>query len=156
MLFFRHCLLSLLPSKELNLETMLQSKPLPSDQLAEYSTFFFFKKNCICFWLCTSCDLQDLSSPTRDWNQAHTAVRVCQVLTAGLLGNSLSFFLFFSFFLFKTPSGGLPWWSSGWDFTFQCRGCGSIPGRRAKIPRASLPKTKTEHRSNIAAHSTKN
>lgn len=29
---------------------------------------------------------------------------------------------------------GLPWWSSGWQFTFQCRGHGSISGRGSKNP----------------------
>ena len=53
MLFFPHCLLSLLPSKELNLETKLQSKPLPSDQLAEYSTFFFLFKKIVFVFGCT-------------------------------------------------------------------------------------------------------
>ena len=30
----------------------------------------------------------------------------------------------------------LPWWSSGKEFAFQCRGCGSIPGQGTKIPHA--------------------
>ena len=32
---------------------------------------------------------------------------------------------------------GLPWWSSGKESTFQCRGHGSIPGRGIEIPHAA-------------------
>ena len=32
---------------------------------------------------------------------------------------------------------GLPWRSSGWDFVFQCSGCGLIPGQGAKISHAA-------------------
>ena len=32
---------------------------------------------------------------------------------------------------------GLPWWSSGWEFTLQCRGRGLIPGQGTQIPHAS-------------------
>ena len=31
---------------------------------------------------------------------------------------------------------GAFWWSSGWDFAFQCRGCRFNPGRQIKIPHA--------------------
>ena len=34
---------------------------------------------------------------------------------------------------------GLPWWSSGKDFAFQCRGVDSIPGLGAKILHALPP-----------------
>ena len=35
---------------------------------------------------------------------------------------------------------GLPWQSSGWDFTFQGRGCWFDPRSGAKIPHVSWPK----------------
>ena len=40
-------------------------------------------------------------------------------------------------FNFKNLRLGLPWWPSGWDFTFKCRVPGSYPGWRAKIPHDS-------------------
>ena len=39
--------------------------------------------------------------------------------------------------------GELPWWSSGYDFTLQCRGCRFSPWSEAKIPMCfGTPKTK--------------
>ena len=32
---------------------------------------------------------------------------------------------------------GLPWWSGGKEATLQCRGPGSIPGQKTKIPHAA-------------------
>ena len=42
----------------------------------------------------------------------------------------------------EKPNLGLLWWSSAWDFPFQCRGKTSIPDGEggAKIPHASRPK----------------
>ena len=34
---------------------------------------------------------------------------------------------------------GFPQWPSGWDFTLQRRGVGSIPGQGSKTPHASRP-----------------
>ena len=47
-------------------------------------------------------------------------------------------------FPFKTSFFGLSWWSSGYDFTFQCRGTSSIPGREIKIPHATCHGQKTK------------
>ena len=33
---------------------------------------------------------------------------------------------------------GLPWWSSGYDSSFQCRGVGSIPNQGTKVPHAGV------------------
>ena len=40
----------------------------------------------------------------------------------------------------KDKDGGLPWWSSGLHFAFQCGGAGSTPGWGAKSPHAFRPK----------------
>ena len=44
--------------------------------------------------------------------------------------------------------GGLPWWSSGKESAFQCRGCRFLVGELSKIPHAvgqlSLRTTTTE------------
>ena len=40
----------------------------------------------------------------------------------------------------KVTSLGLPWWPSGSDFTFPCRGAGSVYAQGAEIPHASWPK----------------
>ena len=71
------------------------------------------------------------------------AVKVCQVLTTGLLGNSLSFFL--KFHLGDFP-GGLVVGTSPF----------SVVRFLVEEPHASWPKSKAEHRSNIAANSIKN
>ena len=33
---------------------------------------------------------------------------------------------------------GLPWWSSGCNSSFQCRGVGSIPNQATKVPHAGV------------------
>ena len=45
--------------------------------------------------------------------------------------------------VFQLGVGGTSWQSSGWDFTFQCRHVGWIPGWGTKIPHASWPKIQT-------------
>ena len=44
----------------------------------------------------------------------------------------------------ETASGGLYWWSSDWDFDFQSRGAGSIPGMGARIPHGLMAKKKVK------------
>ena len=77
------------------------------------------------------------------------AVKVCQVLTTGLLGNSLSFFFSLSFFL-KFHLGDFPGGLVVGTSPF------SVVRFLVEEPHASWPKSKAEHRSNIAANSIKN
>ena len=55
----------------------------------------------------------------------------------------------------KVHPGGLSWWTSGWDFIFQCGRCRfDQPGQTAKIPHVSQL-TKTWNRNSIVAYSIK-
>ena len=56
----------------------------------------------------------------------------------------------------RNRRGGLPWRSSGWDFAFQCRGCGFDPWRGSWDPRCLPAKNQNiNNRSNAVTTSIK-
>ena len=73
--------------------------------------------NVVSSWLNSKTDheLQKIVRPYTEF------VSPCQIIRVMLWGPICMYICY------RMNSWELPWWSSGWDFTFQCRRCGSDP-----------------------------